>query len=154
MLRNTLIIFVLTYACFATAQEVVSTQGNSYSNGVGSIDYTIGEVVIITGTDGTNDITQGFHQTNWNFVGLIDNDPEYQVSIFPNPTSEVINIKTTVFEDVTYSLFDASGKLIVEDKLSADQTTIKVDELAPGNYTLTLAKGVQILKTFKLVKVQ
>ena len=43
-----------------SAQEVVSTQGDSYSNASGSIDFTIGEVIITTGTDGTNDLTQGF----------------------------------------------------------------------------------------------
>jgi hypothetical protein len=47
-----------------SSQEVVSAQGDSYSNTSGSIDFTIGEVVINTGTDGNNDITQGFHQTN------------------------------------------------------------------------------------------
>ena len=62
----------MLFSLFATlsvsAQEVVSTQGDSYSNASGSIDFTIGEVIIDTGTDGTNDLTQGFHQTNWNFV--------------------------------------------------------------------------------------
>jgi len=37
-----------------SAQEVLSTQGDSYMNGTGSIDFTIGEVIINTGTDGSN----------------------------------------------------------------------------------------------------
>ena len=44
------------------SQEVIATQGNSSSNSSAILDYTIGEVVIITGTDGKNDVTQGFHQ--------------------------------------------------------------------------------------------
>ncbi|MFB0961844.1 MAG: hypothetical protein QMB20_11635, partial [Flavobacteriales bacterium] len=44
------------------SQEVVSTQGDSYSNASGSIDFTIGEVITATGTNGASDITQGFHQ--------------------------------------------------------------------------------------------
>jgi hypothetical protein len=60
--------FVAAFA--ASAQEVFSSQGEAYSNANGSIDFTIGEVVINTGTDGTNDLTQGFHQTNWNFLGV------------------------------------------------------------------------------------
>ena len=101
MKRHTLVLFSLLAAGSVSAQEVVSTQGDSYSNGIGKIDFTLGEVDIATGTDGTNDLTQGFHQTNWNFVGLEDYAPDYQVTIFPNPTQDVLNIKTSVFENVT-----------------------------------------------------
>ena len=135
-----------------SAQEVVATQGDSYSNASGSIDFTIGEVIIDTGTDGTNDITQGFHQTNWNFVGLEDHSPNYEATIFPNPTSEVLNIRTSAFENVTYTLYDAQGKLVMQNILSAEQTPIQVSQLAPGSYSLTLNNQTQNLKTFKLIK--
>ena len=152
MKKITLVLFSLFATLTVSAQEVVSTQGDSYSNGSGSIDFTIGEVVINTGTDGTNDLTQGFHQTNWNFVGLDDNDPSYEATIFPNPTSELLNIRTSTFENVTYTLYDAQGKLILQDKLSAEQTPIQVSQLAPGSYSLTLNNQTQNLKTFKLIK--
>ena len=67
MKKNTLVLFSLLATGTVSAQEVVATQGGSYSNTSASIDFTIGEVIIATETDGTNDITQGFHQTNWNF---------------------------------------------------------------------------------------
>ena len=145
-------LFSLLATGTVSAQEVVSTQGDSYSNASGSIDFTLGELIINTGTDGTNDITQGFHQTNWNFVGLDDNDPSYEATIFPNPTSELLNIRTSTFENVTYTLYDAQGKLILQDKLSAEQTPIQVNQLAPGSYSLTLNNETQNLKTFKLIK--
>ena len=104
MKRHTLVLFSLLAAGSVSAQEVVSTQGDSYSNGSGSIDFTLGELIIATGTDGTNDITQGFHQINWNFIGLKDHSPSYEATIFPNPTSEVLNIRTSAFENVTYML--------------------------------------------------
>ena len=152
MEKTVYVLFSLFATLSVSAQEVVSTQGDSYSNASGSIDFTLGEVVIVTGTDGANDLTQGFHQTNWNFVGLDDNDPSYEATIFPNPTSELLNIRTSTFENVTYTLYDAQGKLILQDKLSAEQTPIQVSRLAPGNYSLTLSKETQNLKTFKLVK--
>ena len=152
MLKNTLLFFSLLTSVCVSAQEVVATQGDSYTKSSGSIDFTIGEVVINTGTDGSNDLTQGFHQTNWNFVGLDDNDPSYEATIFPNPTSELLNIRTSTFENVTYTLYDAQGKLILQDKLSAEQTPIQVSQLAPGSYSLTLNNQTQNLKTFKLIK--
>jgi hypothetical protein len=152
MKKNALVLFSLFATITLSAQEVVSTQGDSYSNASGSVDFTIGEVVINTGTDGTSDLTQGFHQTNWNFLGLEDYVPNYEAIIFPNPTEDVLNIRTSTFENVTYTLYDAMGKLVLQDVLSAEQTPIQVSQLAPGAYSLTLNTATQNLKTFKLVK--
>jgi hypothetical protein len=154
MKKNTIVLFSLFAAVSVSAQEVVSTQGDSYSNASGSIDFTIGEVIINTGTDGTNTLTQGFHQTNWNFVGLEDHLSSYEATIFPNPTLDVLNIRTSSFEGVTYTLYDAQGKLVLQDLLASEQTPIEVSELAPGSYSLTLNNATQNLKTFKLIKVQ
>ena len=152
MKRHTLVLFSLLATGSLSAQEVVSTQGDSYSNVSGSIDFTLGEVIIATESDGTNYLTQGFHQTNWNFVGLEDFAPNYEATIFPNPTSEVLNIRTSTFENVTYTLYDAQGKLVLQNVLSAEQTPIQVGQLAPGSYSLILNNQTQNLKTFKLVK--
>lgn len=152
MKKGTLILFSLLSALVVSAQEVVSTQGDSYSNGNGSIDFTIGEVVIDTGTDGTNDITQGFHQTNWNLVGIVNHKPSFEVTVFPNPTSDLLKIQTSAFENVSYTLYDAEGKLILQDKLTVSETSIQVSELAPGNYSLMLNNETENLKTFKLIK--
>ena len=92
MKRHTLVLFSFFAFLAVSAQEVVATQGGSYSSSSANIDFTIGEVIIDTGTDGTNDLTQGFHQTNWNFVGLEDFAPNYEATIFPNPTEDVLNI--------------------------------------------------------------
>jgi hypothetical protein len=148
----TMVLFSLLITLSVSAQEVVSTQGDSYSNASGNIDFTIGEVVINTGTDGTNDITQGFHQTNWNFLGVEDFAPNYEAIIFPNPTEDVLNIRTSTFENVTYTLYDALGKLVMQNILSVEQTPIQVSQLAPGSYYLTLNNQTQNLKTFKLIK--
>jgi hypothetical protein len=154
MKKNTLVLFSLFATISVTAQEVIATQGDSYSNASANIDFTIGEVIINTGTDGTNDLTQGFHQTNWNFVSIEDHVPSYEAIIFPNPTSAILNIRTSSFENVTYTLYDAQGKLVLQDKLSSVQTPIQVSQLAPGSYSLTLNNDTQNLKTFQLIKQQ
>ena len=134
-MKKQIFLFATFFAAFsASAQEVVSSQGQTYSNSNGSIDFTVGEVVINTGSNGTNDLTQGFHQTNWNFLGLEDFAPDFQATIFPNPTQDVLNIKTSVFENVTYTLYDAQGKLVLQNILSAEHTPIQVCQLAPGSY--------------------
>lgn len=152
MKKTTIALFSLLASFSISAQEVISSQGETYSNTNGIIDFTIGEVIINTGTNGTNDITQGFHQTNWVFVGLENIVPNYEVSVYPNPSEEVLNIRTKTFENVSYTLYDAVGKVILQDKLSSELTTIAVNQLAPGSYSLTLNNSAQNLKTFKLTK--
>ena len=152
MNKITFVLLSLLTILSAKAQEVVVTQGDSYSNASANIDFSIGEVIINTGTDGTNDLTQGFHQTNWNFVGLEDHVPDYEANIFPNPTSELLNIKTADFKGVTYSLYDGMGKLVLQNKLFSKQTSIQVSHLATGSYSLVLADKNQKLKTFQLIK--
>jgi hypothetical protein len=137
-----------------SAQEVVSTQGESYSNGGYTIDFTIGELVTETVSNGTNDLTQGFHQTNWRFLGVEDHVPQYEALIFPNPTADVLNIRAGEFQNVTYTLYDQQGKMVITNVLLTEQTPIQVSQLAPGSYYLTLSNEKQILKTFNLIKTQ
>ena len=136
----------------ASAQEIVSTQGDSYTNVSGSLDFTVGEVVIDTGTDGVYSLTQGFHQPIWKFVGIEDIVASYEASVYPNPTEDVLFIKANDFENVTCYLYDAQGRLVVESSLISEQTAIQVSHLAKGSYFLNLNQESQILKTFKLVK--
>lgn len=136
------------------SQEVISSQGDSYSNSGGSIDFTIGETVTFTGTDGTNDLTQGFHQTNWSFVGIDDHLPEVIITVYPNPMEETLVISTEKFENVHYQMIDASGRIVRENKLTEANTKIVVGELAPGNYQIVLSENEGQMKTFKLIKNQ
>tara|TARA_B100001287_G_scaffold208408_1_gene177400 strand:- start:271 stop:732 length:462 start_codon:yes stop_codon:yes gene_type:complete len=151
-MKKSTILLALSSALTTTAQEAVATQGDSYSNTIMQIDFTIGEIIINTESDGVNTLTQGFHQTNWNFVGLDNHAPEYEANIFPNPTSKILNISTSAFENVTYTLYDAQGKLIMQNILSAEQTPIQVGQLSTGKYSVILSSKNHKLKTFKLIK--
>jgi hypothetical protein len=152
MEKTVLMLFSLFTTISVAAQEVVATQGDSYSNASGNIDFTIGEVIINTGTDGANYLTQGFHQTNLNVLGVEAHTSNYEAIIFPNPTEDVLNIRTSKFEDVTYTLYDVQGKLLIQNKLFAVQTPIQLAHLAAGSYSLVLNNSIQKLKTFRLIK--
>jgi hypothetical protein len=135
-----------------TSQEVVSSQGDSYADSSASIDYTIGEVVTFTGASVENNLTQGFHQTNWGFVSIEDHLPTYQAIIYPNPTEDLLNIKASLYEDVSYALYDEMGKLILQGRLLSEQTAFEVSPLATGRYSLVLSNSKENLKTFNIIK--
>ena len=151
-MKNAIILLFLTSTLTTVAQEIVATQGDSYHDTSIQIDFTIGEIIINSESNGVNTLTQGFHQTNWNFVGVETHSTGYEATIFPNPTSEILNIRTSTFENVKYTLYNAQGKLILQGKLTADQTPIIVGQLRTGKYSLILDSKSQKLKTFKLIK--
>ena len=134
------------------AQEVISSQGDSYSGPNAKIDFTIGECIIETLSDGTTNLTQGFHQTNWKFSGVEDFSPEMEMVVFPNPASDFLQIQTADFKEVHYELFDEAGRLVAQNELLEETTSIRVAELATGQYSLVLSKNQQPLKIFKLIK--
>lgn len=154
IMKNLLLLGTL-FSSFLFGQEVISFQGDSYSNTSGSIDFTIGEVIITTASDGNNDLTQGFHQTNWNFVGLDYQNPDFEISVYPNPIDNELNIETDAFENMNYVIYDAVGKIVLQSKLTGAKTQIKSRHLLPASYTLVVQnQNQEKVKTFKLIKTQ
>jgi len=70
--------------------------------------------------------------------------------IYPNPTKGVLNLNTTNgFENAIFSVFDMTGKRVLNSKLSANM--IDVTELSVGTYILRIMDKGKI-KTQKFIK--
>ena len=80
---------------------------------------------------------------------FFDPDP-VQVSVYPNPTSGILNINSTS-ECRDIQIFDASGRLLLRKETSGFQQTISLSVLARGVYLLKLTtdKGGKLLKIEK-----
>lgn len=153
MKKKLLPIGVFLLSASVNAQSVISTQGNSYSNASNTIDYTIGEPVTATVSNGSNDLTQGFHQTNVVITNIEDLDANILVNIFPNPTSDFVNLSVEKFEDLTLQIYDTAGKLVEQTELSQSLTSVKVSHYADGTYLLTLThKKDKKIKSYKIIK--
>jgi hypothetical protein len=63
----------------------------------------------------------------------IDDIDFKNIVVYPNPTTNTLNIKTTL--DITYTLYDFTGKLIVEN---SKERTIDMSSLANGVYFLSI----------------
>ena len=51
MKKYTFVLFLLFATLFVKGQEVISSQGDTYTNVSGNIDFTIGEVITFTGNN-------------------------------------------------------------------------------------------------------
>jgi|SRR5690554_5274682 len=154
-MKKPLIIGALAFSSCLFGQEVISSQGETYTNSNASIDFTIGEVVSNTATDGSYDLTQGFHQTNWKFLGVDNHIQNFDAIVYPNPMGNDLFIQTENFEQMAYILYDATGRVVSENQLDNSKTGIDVSNLAPSTYSLVLInENKEKIKTFKLIKTQ
>jgi len=152
------VLFLMNFTVFGQTiqNSVIGSTGASASAGTVKMDYTIGEIVVETFTAGGQTLTQGFHQTTLHMVAIENADYFPEISIYPNPTSDLVNIDIPAnYDKLDISLYDVSGKLIrnfsdVQGKLSFDAGT-----LAGGTYYLQMINtSANKIKTFKLVKNQ
>lgn len=150
-----LLLFLSIYSFGQTLQNsVVGSTGASASAGTVKMDYTIGEIVVETFTAGGHTLTQGFHQTALHLVAIENADYFPEISMYPNPTSDLVNIDIPAnYDKLDISLYDVTGKLIRIFSNAQGKVTIDAAVLATGTYYLQMINTAKNkVKTFKLIK--
>jgi len=144
---------VITHAQ-SVSPEVIATSGQQFQNGQLQLEWTLGEVVTETESNGNAVLTQGFHQPEIKITGLEDLSPDWAMSVFPNPTSGLLNVQfEPQTETLQFSIIDLGGKQVLSSR-SSQSFQLHLEQLAPGSYFLnvrsqngSLRKTYQILKT-------
>jgi hypothetical protein len=78
-------------------------------------------------------------------------DGQQEVNIFPNPSSDVLNIRLSIAEPLQLQVLNYTGQLTKQEQLSAQNNhVIDISQLQPGFYILHLmnSKGKKITQTF------
>jgi hypothetical protein len=76
-----------------------------------------------------------------NATGVEQIFPDAEIRLFPNPSSQVINleIQSIEFREVKIDLFDIYGRIIYKSKIDEPNTTLNVSSLEAGNYFLRIS---------------
>jgi hypothetical protein len=137
--------------------EVIASAGEHYDNGTVQLSWTLGEVMIDTYDNGTNILTQGFHQTQLTVTSIEEELTDVRMSLYPNPTSEYLNIELGNNEqDINLQLYDMSGKLIHKDVINAYDTkyVLPMQMVATGKYLVQMqSEDGKLNTTHQVVKV-
>ena len=156
------LLFLVIWTCNVSGQslnpEIVSSAGETYQGSSMQIDWTLGELSIVTIQNASKQITQGFHQPIYTITSVNELPQELgEVNVYPNPTSGIIMIKINLdnTQNVRVQLIDFNGKLIWTKKENGSQ--IEWDEsiknLPNGTYFLNLMfNGNKHSQTFKILK--
>jgi hypothetical protein len=140
-------------------QEVIASAGgfNKSSDNTMSISWTLGETIVPTFTsqDGSLILTHGFQQKL--IITAVEENLEekVEVTIYPNPTREMINIRFSepVDKEVLLFLLDEQGRMVLTERIepSVLDKTINLQNFASGIYYLRLIKG-KLVNVYKVVK--
>jgi hypothetical protein len=133
-------------------QNTVSSGGNATGTG-GEVSYTIGQIDYINSSAGSGSFNQGVQQPYEFFVAIDELKWSVQLTVYPNPFSETVNISGAPEGDqFTWKIFDTNGKVVKEGSILAENTQIDLHELEPATYYLRVNRSNTQLNNFKIVK--
>lgn len=137
MLRTILCTSIFAVGTQIQAQELISTAGNTADDGTTQIAFSIGESVTVTHQDGTNQLTQGFHQGEVTVSFIEEN--LLQLKVYPNPNNGIFQLTKDDLSPVIYKIYSLQGEFIENGTFSALQKEFNLSHFANGNYLLEIA---------------
>jgi hypothetical protein len=135
----------------SVSPDVISTAGTSFNDGTSQLDWTLGEPVTSTFTSGTDELTQGFHQPEM-IVTAIGETVNTAVSVFPNPTQNLLNVKITDPAKTIVELYTVEGKLLQSKIAVNTDVLIDMSNYTSGNYLLVVKEDKGKTNTYKISK--
>lgn len=139
---------LITSISFAQEQNVLGNSGGYTESANGSITWTVGEVVITTIESPDNHVTQGFNQSNINFVSVEDLSEKITLTVFPNPTTDYINVEAS--KKTKMSIYDSSGKFVKSVSVEKEDQ-VDLSELTSGTYILMFERNNKKVKSVKIL---
>lgn len=142
------------------APQSVNSGGTKMTQANGSLSFTVGELVVLSQIDSDgNTLSGGFTAgATLTTASIQETDASVlDVSVFPNPTSDLVNIRInhSSIKQVVVSITDLQGKEVYNGLYAGISNTIGINTAAyaPGTYVLSLKnKNNQVLGTYQISK--
>ncbi len=136
-------------------RTVVGNAGDYYENLLfGSLHFTVGEVAVAR-FENNIELGEGFHRSYYDL--LVDAQeilPQtWEVTVFPNPTTEQIRFRWSTDQQVAAQLFNANGQLLQQQEQILHQGRMDMSQLPAGSYLLQLQDQNGRTGTFQILKV-
>tara|TARA_B100000809_G_C15131734_1_gene528745 strand:+ start:223 stop:687 length:465 start_codon:yes stop_codon:yes gene_type:complete len=153
-MRLILLIFFLNTSLFYSQAIVTVSGGNA--TGIGSVSYTVGQLVVNTNIASSGSVAQGIQQSIELYT-LSNPDLKtltLKALTYPNPTSDkiILSLLDNKLKELSYSIYDINGRLIKNGKVNQENTPIAMKYMAAGIYLLKVHQNKKQLKVFKIIK--
>jgi hypothetical protein len=150
-----ILFFVISVTAQQINQEVIAAAGGYDVKGNISISWTLGETIVSTFSSNSLVLTHGFQQ-KLIITTVQDNlDPGLKVSLFPNPTDDILNIHfdPPTDREVDLLLTDMQGRTLKTYKIgtAVPDKQINLQDIPAGIYFVKLIKG-KLINIYRVVK--
>lgn len=150
-------VLVLSLCSFSPllSQVAVNASGGGSKTIDGSIEYSIGNVFYTSVTTNAGSITEGVQHTyDITSVGIQEQDLNISLSVFPNPTTDLLNLSTCfITKGYSFKLIDLLGNQLENQPIESNLTTITMLEHDTGTYLLNIISVEnKVISSFKIIK--
>ena len=150
-----ILLFATTTVSAQLHHQMLSSQGSTSKTNSGvMVTQTIGQQSVVGNYSNRGfDIGQGFQQSNWARIIIEGTSSEFEVSIYPNPFSGIVNIQHNSEDDISVNIYDPAGKLVYKNLLNVTgpNQSINLETLSSGVYLVHLYSN-QLTYFTKLIK--
>ncbi|HLU86945.1 MAG TPA: T9SS type A sorting domain-containing protein [Taishania sp.] len=146
------LILLFTSVCSFAQQSPISA-GGDMQNATGSISFSVGQIATNSIETG-NKLNEGVQQPREFFqVVSIESISKAQIfSVFPNPTTGIIQLKSEELHDASVQIIDEAGRIVWENNYQNLLTTdINLTSFADGLYSIIVTSGNSI-QNIKIIK--
>ena len=117
-----------------------------------SLDFTVGEAAVAFLNNGLS-AAEGFHRSTLSIVVSTETPTEdWAVRVFPNPTSQWLQIELPETGDYNAQLNTTSGQLLWKAPLQPLSNQINLNNLPAGIYWLSIRNEKGEQQSFQIVK--
>ncbi len=159
LLFTVLMAFIISLSS-SFSQEVIPASGGRAAGSGGSATYSVGQLFYHTNAGENGSMAEGVKQP-WE-ISVVTGIAEAEgiiltVSAFPNPAADylILRVENYNLEKLEYHLYDVSGRLLKEGKVTASETAISMTNIVPAVYFLKVIQttpSYQEVKTFRIIK--
>jgi hypothetical protein len=139
------------------AQTSINATGGNASGSGGSVSYSVGQVVYTTHTGTNGSVAEGVQKPfEISVVTGLEEAKGINLSVtaYPNPTTDFLQLKveSEKLKDLSYQLYDMTGKLLQNKKLTGTETQIDMSSYVPATYFVRVIAESKSIKEFKIIK--
>ena len=156
-MKTTILTFVLlVFAVSLQAQTSINTSGNTISSSSGNISYSLGQAFQDVKSNSSVSISEGVQQPYeiTQTLGMDISEIGLDVKVFPNPTSDILNLKVDFadYRSYTYELYDSSNKILKKNDVLSKNTVLSIASYPATIYYVKVSKKNKPVKIFKIIK--
>jgi hypothetical protein len=155
--KNQFLLFLLSlfFSGGLVAQHNTVATGGEASGSGGTVSYTVGQIDYSSPTGSSGNINQGVQQPLEFFnLSVSENQLDFAVLLYPNPVVAELHVDLSgiSLDQLSFTLTDATGRLIQAEAIQKDQITINMVELSRANYFLNFSQKGKIVSSYQIIK--